>query len=194
MDKNWLKGLLKKLRLNEATISTALGAVVVATVGVLIYNYFSGVNKTAPEATPSEEKVALVEEAGQLVPENLPLKHTVANGEDLWKISAKYFDSGYNWVDIAKENQLADANRIETGQELTIPRVGVKLVTEAKVETKPVSIEADEYLVQKGDHLWKIAVMAYGDGYAWTKIWDANKELVPNPNVIETGTLLKLPR
>ena len=193
----WLKNLLKKLRLNEAAISTFLGGLVVVVVSVLVYNYFSGVNQPATETTQTETVVTLVEENGEMVPENLPAKHVVVANEDLWHISQKYFESGYNWVDIAKENGLADANVITAGQELSIPRVGVKAPAQPEVaaaKTEAVSIETDEYLVQKGDFLWKIALKAYGDGYQWTKIWEANKELIPNSNIIEAGTLLKLPR
>lgn len=183
MDNNWLKEFLKKLRLNESAISTLLGAVVVATVGVLVYNYFSQVNQEAA-VTGGPETVKLVEENGQMVPDQLPTKHVVLRGEDLWHISQKYFESGYNWVDIAQENNLGNPDLIETGQELIIPRVGVK------APEKP----AEEYLVQPGDSLWKIALRAYGDGYSWTKIWEANRELIADPNIIEPGTLLKLPR
>ena len=191
MNNLWLKDWLKKLRLNESAISTALGGLVVVIVGVLIYNYFSSVNRAAIEPSPEPESLKLVEEDGQLVPDKLPLTHTVMAGEDLWKISEKYFDSGYNWVDIAAQNNLVNPDRINAGQELTIPRVAVKETT------KPVAveaIEANEYLVQKGDYLWKIAVSTYGDGFSWTKIWEANKELIADPDVIEPGTLLKLPR
>lgn len=188
-----LKNFFKSLRLNESTISTFLGGLVVVVVGVLIYNYFSGVNKLAQKPAVEPENIALVEENGQLVPDELPVKHTVTAGEDLWHISERYFESGYNWVDIARENNLADADVISAGQELVIPRVGVK--EPAKPATvSPQSIEANEYLVQKGDYLWKIAVRAYGDGFAWTKIWDANRELITNPGIIEPGMLLKLPR
>jgi len=186
-----LKNFLKNLRLNESVISTVLGGLVVVVVGILVYNYFSGVNKTVEVSEP--ETVKLIEENGQLVPDNLPTKHIVIAGEDLWHISQKYYESGYNWVDIAKENQLANANIITVGQELTIPRTAVKAVTKAQAADIE-SIAASEYLVQKGDYLWKISVRAYGDGYAWTKIWEANQELIADPNIIEAGTLLKLPR
>jgi nucleoid-associated protein YgaU len=196
MDNKMLKGWLKRVRLNEATISTVLGGLVVVVVGILIYNYFSQVNKSATEiTTPSESpSLALVEENGGMVPEGLPVVHTVAPGEDLWKISDQYYQNGYNWVDIAQENQLANASQIEVGQELTIPRAAVKVVSEAvEVQATP-EIEADEYLVQKGDSLWKISVRAYNDGYQWTKVWEANQEIIADPNVIEAGMLLALPR
>jgi len=53
----WLKNLLKKLRLNEAAISTFLGGLVVVVVSVLVYNYFSGVNQPATETAQTETPV-----------------------------------------------------------------------------------------------------------------------------------------
>lgn len=186
------KNFWKRVRLNEATISTVLGGLVVVIVGILVYNYFSSVNKVATEITPSESPTfALVEENGELVPEGLPVTHTVAPGEDLWKISQTYYQNGYNWVDIAQTNELTNANLIEAGQELTIPRTAVKVVTETETAEPAVT---EEYTVIKGDSLWKIAVRAYNDGYQWTKVWEANKELVANPSVIEPGMVLQLPR
>jgi nucleoid-associated protein YgaU len=63
----------------------------------------------------------------------------------------------------------------------------------AAVESKP-AVAGGEYTVQEGDSLWKIAENAYGSGYAWTKIYDANKDVIgQNPSTIETGTKLNLP-
>ncbi|AKM79289.1 MAG: hypothetical protein UX85_C0007G0013 [Candidatus Beckwithbacteria bacterium GW2011_GWB1_47_15] len=185
-----LKTFLKTLRLKESTISMVLGALVVVVVGVLIYNYFANINR--PEQPIVEEGVKLVEEEGELVPEALPTSHTVAAGEDLWKIAQTYYESGYNWVDIAKENKLVNANLIEVGQELTIPRTPVIKV---EVASEPeLSILETEYVVVKGDFLWEIAVRAYGDGYRWPEIYEANADQIADPNVIEVGQVLTLPR
>jgi len=191
-----LKNFLKTLRMNESTISMVLGAMVVVVVGILVYNYFSSVNKV--ETDQLAEGVALVEEGGELVPDQLPVTHTVAVGEHLWSIAERYYDTGYNWVDIASENNLVNANSITEGQELSIPRVGVKVVEKPEVAGAVTSTEEsilnDQYTVNKGDYLWDIAVRAYGDGFQWTKIWEANKETIINPDVVEAGMVLKLPR
>ena len=182
--------------MNESTISMVLGAMVVVVVGILVYNYFSSVNKV--ETDQLAEGVALVEEGGELVPDQLPVTHTVAVGEHLWSIAERYYDTGYNWVDIASENNLVNANSITEGQELSIPRVGVKVVEKPEVAGAVTSTEEsilnDQYTVNKGDYLWDIAVRAYGDGFQWTKIWEANKETIINPDVVEAGMVLKLPR
>ena len=47
--------------------------------------------------------------------------------------------------------------------------------------------------VMAGDNLHLIAGYYYGDARQWERIWDANKPLVKNPNVIERGTFLRIP-
>jgi len=183
--KKWFQKTLKQLELNESTLSMILGALVVVVVGVLIFNYFS---KTGQQPVVVEEPEVLVEEPKQEgeVPSNLPTTHVVVMGENLWQIAEKYYDSGYNWVDIAEANGLANADVLLIGQELTIPQVAVRQPTvELKVQT------GTEYTVQAGDHLWDIAVRAYGDGYKWVEIAQANN--LDHPDYIEVGQVLTVP-
>jgi len=191
-----LKKFLKSLRMNESTISMMLGALVVVVVGVLVYNYFSSVNLVEEPEVITQEGVELIEEAGELVPKDLPVTHAVAAGEHLWAISERYYGTGYNWVDIVEENQLVSPDLLAEGQNLTIPRAAVKVieVTEPEVAGATASILSQEYTVTEGDYLWDSSVRAYGDGFRWTEIWESNKEMIGNPDVIEPGTLLKLPR
>lgn len=125
-----LKSILKSLKLNESTISMLLGAIVIIVVGFLVVNYFRNLNEANTLPAISTEAV-------------LPTTHTVEDGEDLWKISEKYYQTGYNWVDIAAANSLTDPGVIEEGQELTIPAVEPKLIGSeidiAKVEEAPTA-------------------------------------------------------
>ena len=158
-----------------------LGAIVVIAVGILVINYFRSLRQAqVPTTSQKAEQV-------------LPQEHTVANGEHLWAISEKYYGSGYNWVDISKANNLVNPNRLLVGQTLTLPKVETKEVLEsptAKITTNAIS--GDSYNVVKGDHLWGIAVRAYGDGYQWVKLARENK--LKNPNIIYPDQELKLPR
>jgi nucleoid-associated protein YgaU len=61
-----------------------------------------------------------------------------------------------------------------------------------QIENINTAVSENTYTVSKGDSLWSIAVKAYGDGYKWTEIANANN--LKNPNVIFTGTSLNLPR
>ena len=188
-----LKKFLKVIRLNESLISTFLGGVVVVIVGILIYNYFSSVNRSTDQVEIIPEGVTLVEENGKLVPSDLPVVHTVSRGECLWSIAEKYYESGYNWVDIAKENGLNNADIVTEGQKLSIPRVGVIVLDKTDSKTSEVT-QKSSYTVVSGDTLWIIAVKAYGNGYKWTDVWQANLDQVPNPDLIEKDMVLKLPR
>jgi nucleoid-associated protein YgaU len=194
MNDNWLKNLLKKLKLNESTISMILGALVIVVVGALIFNYFKGVSQEEKAEVAPEEGIELVKEEGKLVPAGLPRVHQVSQGEYLWKIAEKYYGSGYNWVDIAQENKLANANFLAVNQELTIPKVEVRKPTVklAEAPTNSQAITGSNYTVVRGDNLWEIALRAYGDGYRWVEIARANQLI--NPNIIHAGNVFTLPR
>lgn len=45
----------------------------------------------------------------------------------------------------------------------------------------------------KGESLWKIAEHYYGDGKKWPDIYNANKDLIEDPDHIEPGWELNIP-
>ncbi|MEM3059812.1 MAG: LysM peptidoglycan-binding domain-containing protein [Methanomassiliicoccales archaeon] len=47
--------------------------------------------------------------------------------------------------------------------------------------------------VKKGDTLWKIAEIYYGDGSLYTKIFEANRDILKDPNLIKVGQKLRIP-
>jgi nucleoid-associated protein YgaU len=49
------------------------------------------------------------------------------------------------------------------------------------------------YVVEKGDSLWKIAKHHYGDGEKWRKIYEANRDLIKDPDLIHPGQRLRIP-
>lgn len=60
--------------------------------------------------------------------------------------------------------------------------------------TKPPEVNAGKtYTVKSGDCLWKIAKQFYGNGAQYTKIYNANKDKIKNPNLIYTGQVLTIP-
>lgn len=196
-----LKIWLKRLKLHESTISMILGALVVVVVAILAYNFF-----TKGETPPQPEKVSeegyvleLVEEKeGVIIPQGLPVEHTVSPGEHLWGISERYYGNGYNWPDIASFNTLSNPGVILVDQKLTIPRVQLRVVREAEIigtkTSLATAISGDAYSVVKGDTLWDIAVRAYQDGYRWPEIYRENSGLIKDPDIIEVGMNLTLPR
>ena len=49
------------------------------------------------------------------------------------------------------------------------------------------------YIVQSGDTLGTIAQRFLGSSTKWNELWEANKDTVPNPNIIHVGQALKIP-
>lgn len=47
--------------------------------------------------------------------------------------------------------------------------------------------------VKKGETLWKIAEQYYGDGSLHTKIFEANRDTLKDPNLIRVGQRLRIP-
>ena len=50
-----------------------------------------------------------------------------------------------------------------------------------------------DYVVQKGDTLQKIAKQVYGSYNKWTKIYEANRTVIKDPNFLRPGITIKLP-
>lgn len=208
-----IKNLLKSLRVNESLISTLLGVVVILVVGGLLYSYF----KQQPTVSPDDFELTLPESSDAVkpgevtegeTPKGLPTTHQVEKGETLWAIAERYYGSGYNIADIVSANNLKSPDDIEVGQELNIPEASAKkqTVTDVIVEetdegtatptiTTNQAITGDTYTVQGSESLWDIAVRAYGDGYQWTKIYEANKTTIGrNPNKLWKDLELTIPR
>lgn len=57
----------------------------------------------------------------------------------------------------------------------------------------PVKSEARTYTVVKGDTLSNIAKSMYGNANKWRKIYEANTDIIKDPDVIHPGQVLKIP-
>ena len=130
----------------QSLTSIGLGVAVVVIVGLLVFNYFSKIKRqvSLPQETeaPTEETVEVKPEGK--VQKELPVEHTVAEGEHLWKIAQRYYNDGYKWVKIAQANNLSNPNFIYPGQKLTIPKIEVPETLEGQIEALGGKIEGDE--------------------------------------------------
>jgi len=176
--------------LKEDVVSMFLGLFIVLTVLFLLFNFFrkraGRVDLSGLTKNNTSENVELETETGEEAESVLSGsgEYQVKKGDSLWFIAEKKYGTPYVWQKISEFNNLKTTN-LEIGQKLRLPDLGVKAGDLAKVT---------EYVVKEGDSLSKIALRAYGDMFAWNKIWQANRDLISNPNLIEVGMSLKIVR
>lgn len=72
--------------------------------------------------------------------------------------------------------------------------LGIEEVRADEVVAPPQTVEVEYYEIQKGDSLWKIAKTFYGDGNQYTKIFEANKEVIKDPDLIFPGQKIRIPK
>jgi lysozyme len=112
----------------------------------------------------------------------LPATHTVAAGENLYRIGLKY---GISWVTLAAYNNLPNANYVYVGQVLNIPPASSGPQPGQPTQTPT---PGTYYTVQPGDNLYRIGLSF---GVSWEQIAEANG--IVNPNQIYAGQVLKIP-
>ncbi len=68
------------------------------------------------------------------------------------------------------------------------------VVNEIQVEeAAPAEANVEYYVIQKGDSLSLIAKRYYGDPMAYTKIFEANREVIQDPDKIFPGQKIRIP-
>lgn len=187
------KTFWSQFKLEESYISLIVGVIVIILIAGGLISFLKN-NKSLDTSSLQYKPTVDVNEEESSKANNLPTSYQIKQGDSLWAISEKFYKSGYNWIDIAKANNLRDPNVIHAGNKITIPSVKQQSPTISNQEPQLVQnqITGTTYKVRKGDYLWDIAVRAYGDGFQWVKIASANN--LKDPNLIFSGNILKIPR
>ena len=81
-----------------------------------------------------------------------------------------------------KDKPRPDFSNVESGSSSTAPS-----------PTPAATPAVKTYTVQKGDSLSKIAKHEYGNANDWRKIYEANRDIIKNPDLIHPGQVLKIP-
>jgi nucleoid-associated protein YgaU len=84
------------------------------------------------------------------------------------------------------------------GSQYAAPKGSITLKADApadesgKDQPGQTVVAGEEYIVQRGDSLWKIAAKVYGRGNLWGKIFESNPQ-IKNANLIYVGQKLTIP-
>ncbi|RNI29614.1 LysM peptidoglycan-binding domain-containing protein [Rufibacter immobilis] len=89
---------------------------------------------------------------------------------------------------------------LKKGEEKPVQKPVAQPAVKAPVAAQPAPAAApqqpayDTYTVKSGDSLSKIAKNFYGDAQQWHKIHQANLDKIKDPNLIDVGWQLKIPK
>lgn len=116
--------------------------------------------------------------------------YIVQPGDTLTGIAFGFYGNASYWPTIYQANREligGDPNIIVPGQRLVIPQaVSAQGIV-------PVAQTVQRYLVQPGDTLSLVALKVYGSDTLWPAIYEANRGLVGDPNLIRAGQVLTIP-
>lgn len=136
------------------------------------YQYLAEVNGISNPNVINVGQVLKVPNAGNTVPTPSATQYTVKAGDTLSGIAAKY---GTTYQVLAQINGIADPNKINVGQVLTIPTKGA------------TSSTGNVYTVQRGDTLSGIAAK-----FGTTYVALAQRNGISNPNLIYVGQQIRI--
>ena len=114
-------------------------------------------------------------------------------------------------VEVSKETKEPPIERNvskDSGDETMRTQEPLSITKQAAATTPQVTMPSDdrivirkndadfftEYTVEKDDTLQKIAKKFYGAYSHWPKIYEANREVIKNPDFVKPGTVLKIPK
>lgn len=100
------------------------------------------------------------------------------------------FDDGTAFID----GEAADAATKERVILAVGNAEGIGKVDESLTIAQDDGSESEMYVVEKGDTLWAIATAAYGDGSRYPEIFEANKPMLTDPDLIFPGQVLRIPQ
>ena len=127
---------------------------------------------------------SLIDQAREKGKAAVPPSYTVIRGDYLWKIAAnaEIYNDAYAWMRIYTSNrdQIKNPDLIFPNQVFSIPR----------------EVGPNEHLVARGENLSKIAGYSnvYGSAFKWQNLYEANKDVVSDPNMVYPHTVLKIAR
>ena len=92
-------------------------------------------------------------------------------------------------------NYFRSINKIDTGQtSSTATQIEEQIQAAMSVpEVVKAGLPA-EYTIKAGDSLWNIAAEAYGTGFDWVQVYEANKTVIKDPDILQIGTKITLPK
>ncbi|MBG60189.1 MAG: hypothetical protein CME67_06315 [Halobacteriovoraceae bacterium] len=134
---------------------------------------------------PVQEPVIADNSAVEITPTAGIGTYTVKENETLMMIAFNLYGDYAKWKEIAQMNSdVLNGNQVAVGTELKYNMPAEPFI---------FNPSGNPYLVKQGDYLGKVSHNTYGTSKHWKAIWDNNKPLIKDPNVIFAGFTIYTP-
>lgn len=95
---------------------------------------------------------------------------------------------------MANEPNKPDFSNVQNGSRTSAPKADFGNVNSGGASTAASADSSPKtYTVASGDSLSRIAKHMLGDASRWREIFEANRDQIENPDLIQPGQVLKLP-
>lgn len=124
-----------------------------------------------------------------------------AEASDKIKAAIEQDNPGIEGLGVSYENgvvslsgQAASAEALEKAVLMAGNIQGVSEVRVDALSAPPAAEEIELYMIVKGDTLSAVAKRFYGDGNAYSRLFEANREVIKNPDLIFPGQKIRIPK
>jgi len=131
-----------------------------------------------PAAAPTEQ--AAIPAAPSAAMPSGNSSYAVQDGDTLMKVAFENYGDVYKW------KQLYELNKDKISNPNSLVK-GTVLKLDPSLQSVPVERNGEKYLIKVGDTLGKISMSLYGTMARWKELWENNKQLIHNPNLIFAG-------
>jgi hypothetical protein len=119
------------------------------------------------------------------ITQDVLMPYYVESGDSLSKIAKKIYGDFTHWKELAELNKLVDPNKIYAGDVIFYHITEKSKMFSEVYENAPRSF----LTVKKGDSLYYLAHVAFGQSKNWRILWKENPQ-IQNPDELEIGMII----
>jgi nucleoid-associated protein YgaU len=133
------------------------------------------------EAEQPKEEVVQEAQASEMILSGETGTYAVEEGDTLMLISFKLYGDYRKWREVASQNPGINPNALKKGTVINYIKPSAEFVWNP---------EGVPHLIRQGETLGTISNEKYGTPKKWKDIWENNKPMIINPNLIFAGFTL----
>jgi nucleoid-associated protein YgaU len=139
-----------------------------------------------PAIAPASAEQGLIRSMEGLIASPSPdfYYYAWSEGDSFTALAERFYGSTRHTALLLAANEGKSAYNLQPGDRIWIP---------VEEPGKQSGVLGNHYVVEEGDNLSAIAGKVYGNPGAWNRIFEANRDLMSDPNRLKVGMRLRIP-